>query len=86
MLMMVTSGTKTGVLPFQELLDDIREGKVATVITKDRSDLDATTSKPERIWKSPFLNTVSAILQSMMVMIPTSNPQWILPRSSKHHQ
>ncbi len=50
-------------------------------LPKTSPDLDATTSKPERIWKSSFLNTVSAILQSMMVMIPTSNLRWILPRS-----
>ncbi len=75
------SGTNSDRPAFQELLDDIREGKVATVIPKTSPDLDATTSKPERIWKSSFLNTVSAILQSTMVMIPTSNLRWILPRS-----
>ena len=39
MLMMVTAVRTLTALPFQELLDDIREGKVATVITKDQSRL-----------------------------------------------
>ncbi len=40
MLMMVTAaGTNSDRPAFQELLDDIREGKVATVITKDQSRL-----------------------------------------------
>ena len=103
------SGTNSDRPAFQELLDDIREGKVATVITKDQSRLGRNHIEtgtymeiffPEHgvryiaiitivdcniadtvFRKEDFLNTVSAILQSTMVMIPTSNLRWILPRS-----
>ena len=70
------SGTNSDRPAFQELLDDIREGKVATVITKDQSRLGRN-----HIETGTYMEMVSAILQSTMVMIPTSNLRWILPRS-----
>ena len=81
MLMMVTAVRTLTALPFRNFWMISGKERWQQSLPKTSPDLDATTSKPERIWKSSFLNTVSAILQSMMVMIPTSNPRWILPRS-----
>ena len=53
MLMMVTVVRTQTALPFKGL-DDIREGKVASVITKDAVRLGRNHTKPERMWKSSF--------------------------------
>ena len=81
MLMMVTAVRTLTALPFRNFWMISGKERWQQSLPKTSPDLDATTSKPERIWKSSFLNTVSAILQSTMVMIPTSNLRWILPRS-----
>lgn len=75
------SGTNSDRPAFQELLDDIREGKVATVITKDQSRLGRNHIETGTYMEIFFPEHGVPILQSTMVMIPTSNLRWILPRS-----
>mgnify|MGYP000562147495 CR=1 FL=1 len=51
------SGTNSDRPAFQELLDDIREGKVATVITKDYCAIIGLNQKDletKAFWLSPF--------------------------------
>jgi len=80
-LLMIDDDMDMNALPFRNFWMISGKERWQQSLPKTSPDLDATTSKPERIWKSSFLNTVSAILQSTMVMIPTSNLRWILPRS-----